>query len=109
MASRSLLHGTDGADLRQGGAGAELIYGFDPNGPQRAVSSIAATRIASGLSQPVFATAAPGDTGRLFVVEKGGRIKILDLAAGTTLAVPFLNIEPEVNEAGEQGLLGLAF
>jgi hypothetical protein len=34
------------------------------------------------LNQPLFATAPPGDTGRLFLVEKTGQIKILDLASG---------------------------
>ena len=54
-------------------------------------------------------TAPPGDVGRLFVVEKGGRIKILEFATGATLATPFLDITSEVNTFGEQGLLGLAF
>ena len=106
---RSLIVGNDGANLLQGGAGAELIYGFDPNGPQGNTSAIAATRVAAGLSEPVFVTAPPGDVGRLFVVEKGGRIQILDLATGAVLATPFLDIGSEVNTQGEQGLLGLAF
>jgi hypothetical protein len=54
-------------------------------------------------------SAPPDDLGRLFVVEKGGRITILDLATGAPLAAPFLYIAGEVNPAGEQGLLGLAF
>ena len=37
----------------QGGAGDDLIYGFNPDGPQGQVSSIAATRVASGLSAAV--------------------------------------------------------
>ena len=92
MPTRTLIVGNDGANVLQGGAGAELIYGFDPNGPQAPTSAIAATRVAAGLAEPVFATAPPGDVGRLFIVEKGGRIKILDLATGATLAAPFLDI-----------------
>ena len=92
MPTRTLIVGNDGANVLQGGAGAELIYGFDPNGPQATTSAIAATRVAAGLAEPVFATAPPGDVGRLFVVEKGGRIEILDLATGATLAAPFLDI-----------------
>src|SRR5215213_3508709 len=109
MPTRTLIVGNDGANVLQGGAGAELIYGFDPNGPQATTSAIAATRVAAGLAEPVFATAPPGDVGRLFIVEKGGRIEILDLATGATLATPFLDITSEVNPVGEQGLLGLAF
>jgi hypothetical protein len=73
------------------------------------VSSIAATRVAAGLSQPVFVGAPPGDLGRLLVVEKAGRIKILDLASGQVLAAPFLDVGTEISAAGEGGLLGLAF
>ncbi|HZY21016.1 MAG TPA: hypothetical protein VFE80_01295, partial [Beijerinckiaceae bacterium] len=69
MPTRTLIVGNDGANVLQGGAGAELIYGFDPNGPQANVGAIEATRVAAGLSEPVFVTAPPGDTGRLFVVE----------------------------------------
>lgn len=46
---------------------------------------------------------------RLFVVEQGGRIWILD-QNGNKLPDPFLNIDPAVGSSGnEQGLLGLAF
>lgn len=109
MASRTLIVGADGFNTLQGGAAAELIYGFNPDGPQASVSAITATRVATGLAQPLFATAAPGDPDRLFVVEKGGRIKIIELVTGTTLAAPFLDVSGAVNVAGEQGLLGLAF
>src|SRR5829696_2343483 len=109
MPTRTLIVGNDGANVLQGGPGAELIYGFDPNGPQGTTSAITATRVAAGLAEPVFATAPPGDVGRLFIVEKGGRIQILDLATGAMLAAPFLDITSEVNPFGEQGLLGLAF
>lgn len=58
--------------------------------------------VASGLSQPVYATA-PLNDGRVFVVEKTGAIKVAQGGAiSTFLSVP-------VNSSGEQGLLGLAF
>ena len=58
--------------------------------------------VASGLSQPLFATAPLAD-GRLFVAEKGGLIKVVQAGvASTFLSVP-------VATGGEQGLLGLAF
>jgi hypothetical protein len=74
--------GNDGNNTLQGSTGMDVIYGYDPNGPQSQAGSILATRVARGLNQPLFATAPPGDTGRLFLVEKTGQIKILDLASG---------------------------
>jgi hypothetical protein len=70
----ALIVGNDGISTLQGTAGKDVIYGFDPNGPQSQVSSIAATRVASGLTQPLFAISPPGDTARLFIVEKTGLI-----------------------------------
>lgn len=58
--------------------------------------------VASGLSAPVFATS-PLSDGRLFAVEKGGNIRVVQ----NGLASTFLSIS--VNTSGEQGLLGLAF
>jgi glucose/arabinose dehydrogenase len=48
-----------------------------------------------------------GDS-RLFVVEQGGAIKILN-ADGTVNPTPFLNISTLITSGGERGLLGLAF
>jgi glucose/arabinose dehydrogenase len=59
------------------------------------------------LGIPLFLTAPPGDNTRLFVVEKGGLIKIIDLPAEQVRPTPFLSVA--VNAAGEGGLLGLAF
>ena len=63
----------------------------------------------AGLNFPLFLTVTPlpGDT-RLFVVEKGGKIKIVDRATGNLLGV-FLDISSLVSTGSEQGLLGLAF
>src|SRR5262249_35804040 len=63
-------------------------------------------RIATGLSAPVFATA-PRDDARVFIVELGGTIRILE--SGAVLATPFLDISDRVNRNGEGGLLGLVF
>ena len=65
-------------------------------------------RVASGLSAPIYITAAPGDPSRLFIVERGGAIKILNLTTGALQSTPFLTI-PSVDQAGEGGLLGMAF
>ncbi|MEX2172658.1 MAG: PQQ-dependent sugar dehydrogenase [Pirellulales bacterium] len=66
------------------------------------------TRVASGLNQPLFITHAPGDADRLFIVQKGGAIRILDLDAGTINATNFLTVTG-TDPAGEGGLLGMAF
>src|SRR6266508_5050150 len=64
--------------------------------------------IASGLSQPVFVTNAGDGFGRLFIVERSGRILIYK--NGSILPTPFLDIHSIVKSLGsEQGLLALAF
>ena len=105
----TLIVGNDNANTLSGTGGDDVIYGFNPNGPQKTVTSIDATRVAIGLNQPLFAGAPEGDTGRLFIVEKEGLIKILDLHTGQVLATPFADLTAEVSAAGEGGLLGLAF
>jgi glucose/arabinose dehydrogenase len=103
------IMGGSGADALAGTPGADLILGFDPGGPANQVTAIDATRVAAGLSQPVFATAPADDPDRLFVVEKPGRIQVLDLGSGAVAPTPFLDLSDQVATAGEQGLLGLAF
>jgi glucose/arabinose dehydrogenase len=66
------------------------------------------TRVASGLSAPIYATHAPGDPSRLFIVERGGTIKILNLTTGVVEPTPFLTVSG-VDTQGEGGLLGMAF
>ncbi|HLO33485.1 MAG TPA: PQQ-dependent sugar dehydrogenase [Anaerolineales bacterium] len=62
--------------------------------------------IVSGLQRPVDLQA--DGSGRLFVIEKAGRIRIIQ--DGQLLGTPFLDISKEVGSTGnEQGLLGLAF
>jgi glucose/arabinose dehydrogenase len=57
--------------------------------------------------RPVYVTAPQGDTARLFVVEKSGRIVIVK--NGALLPTPFLDISGKVSKGGEQGLLSMAF
>jgi glucose/arabinose dehydrogenase len=59
------------------------------------------------LSRPLFVTAPPGDTDRVFVVLQGGEVRIL--RRDTLLATPFISIAGLVSGGNEQGLLGLAF
>ncbi|MGD8395166.1 MAG: PQQ-dependent sugar dehydrogenase, partial [Candidatus Eiseniibacteriota bacterium] len=67
--------------------------------------------VASGLVAPVGVTHAGDGSGRLFIVEQSGQIRIVD--NGVLLPTPFLDIAdklPELNTFyDERGLLGLAF
>lgn len=71
-------------------------------------------RVASGFNAPVALRSAP-DNARLFVVEQGGAIRIVD--QGVVLEAPFLQIAGSGGTSpplgftggGERGLLGLAF
>ncbi len=60
------------------------------------------------LAFPVFLTAPPGDNARIFVIEKGGTVKILDRNSGALMST-FINISSLVSTGSEQGLLGFAF
>jgi glucose/arabinose dehydrogenase len=70
-------------------------------------TTITRTPIASGFSLPVDIVVAPGDTARIFVVEQGGRIRIV--RDGLTVEEPFLDLSAKTVGTGESGLLGLAF
>ena len=75
-----------------------------------AAPRIAAERLAGGFTNPLFAGAPPGDTSRLFVVQKTGQIHIINLPSGTVNPTLFLDIQDRLTLQGnEQGLLGLAF
>lgn len=63
--------------------------------------------VPGGLEQPVFVTHAGDRSGRLFIVEQPGRIRIL--RDGRLLDQAFLDISSRVKFGGERGLLGLAF
>jgi len=76
---------------------------------------IRSTRIAAGLNFPTGITHAPGDQTRLFVTQKTGAIRIIDLTTEppTLLPTPFLNLSSLIGAVGslndERGLHGLAF
>jgi glucose/arabinose dehydrogenase len=76
-------------------------------GPPKSGGPLELEAVASGLSAPVFATAAPGEDDRLYVVEQPGRIRVL--VRGKLRDRPFLDIASEVSSGGERGLLSMAF
>jgi glucose/arabinose dehydrogenase len=57
------------------------------------------------LPQVLYVCSPPGDTTRLFVVQKTGTIRIIK--NGTLLSTPYLTVS--VSGGSEQGLLGMAF
>ena len=91
LAATALLPGTPviGADV----APAEIDFGFD--------------LVADGFDRPVQIVDAGDGSGRLFVVEQSGRIRIV--RDGQVLPEPFLDISELVSCCGERGLLSLAF
>lgn len=63
--------------------------------------------VASGFTAPLRVTAPAGDFSRLFVVEQGGRVRIVK--DGLLLGGSFLDLSGRISSGGERGLLGLAF
>jgi glucose/arabinose dehydrogenase len=64
--------------------------------------------VADGFNRPNYVTSAGDGSGRLFVVEQGGRIRIIN-ANRQVLATPFLDLSGIVDDRGEAGLLSVAF
>ena len=75
--------------------------------PPVAFPRISLARVAGGFVQPAHVTHAGDGSGRIFVVEQAGRIRILD--NGVVQSTPFLDIASRVACCGEQGLLSVAF
>ena len=75
-----------------------------------AASALAAVQlqpVLTGLSSPLYVTHARDGSNRLFILEQGGRILVLQ--PGGAAPTVFLDITGNVLSGGEQGLLGLAF
>ena len=63
--------------------------------------------VAATLNRPVAITHAADGSGRIFIVEQAGTIRIFQ--EGKLRPAPFLDIHEQVKCCGEEGLLGLAF
>jgi glucose/arabinose dehydrogenase len=72
-----------------------------------AAATVVLRPVVSGLVAPDFVTSPRDGSGRLFVVEQPGRIRVVK--NGVLLPTPFLDISDMVGYGGERGLLGLAF
>jgi glucose/arabinose dehydrogenase len=92
------------AALAASGCGSQ--FDSETPDPPEGTQPVALQLVASGLILPLYLTAPDGDT-RLFIVEKGGMIRIVK--DGSLLPIPFLDISGQVSSGSEQGLLGLAF
>ncbi len=70
-------------------------------------TAISTQVVVSGLNSPLDLEQAGDNSGRLFVVEQGGTIKIIQ--NGSVLSAPFLDISSKVINQDEMGLLGVTF
>jgi len=75
---------------------------FDPSGVKVDVAVAV-----SGFDSPLDVTNAGDGSGRLFVVEQAGRIRLVE--GDALVDRPFLDISARIASGGERGLLGLAF
>lgn len=71
------------------------------------VPGLALELVVDGLNQPIYVTQAPGDDTRLFVMQKGGVVRVL--SNGELQDAPFIDVSAALTNSGEQGLLGMAF
>lgn len=75
--------------------------------PRTTNPTLALSPVVSGLTNPLGMESSHDGTGRLFIVQQGGTIRILQ--NGVLTASPFLDITSLIESGGEKGLLGLAF
>ena len=70
-------------------------------------SAVRVEVVVSGLTTPVEVATASDGSGRLFVAERPGAIRIVK--DGALIGKPFVDIGQRITSGGERGLLGLAF
>lgn len=70
-------------------------------------AAVQLTPVVSGLASPLFVGHAGDGSNRLFIVERGGKVKVL--RPGEFNPTEFLDIGSKIVAGGERGLLGLAF
>ncbi len=75
--------------------------------PDLTAARVVLAPLVDGLEQPPFVTNAGDGSGRLYVAEQAGRIRVI--SDGQLRATPFLDITDRVTSGGERGLLGFAF
>lgn len=65
-------------------------------------------RVGTGFSQPLGLVALPDGSGRVLVLEKAGRVRVLTPDTGAIDSVDFLDVSGSISTVRESGLLGLA-
>ena len=96
LVSTGWLTGCSGGDTQQ-------------NSQLPSSTSLTLQPVTRNLTFPVFMTVAPKDGTRLFIVEKGGLIRIFDRNRSSLNQTAFLDLSGLISTAGERGLLGMAF
>jgi glucose/arabinose dehydrogenase len=102
--------GCGGSDDASGRVATDMPAGDTSDAGSPAAGTSAARvrlRRIGTFESPVYLTAPPRDTRRLFVVEQAGTIR--EVRDGRKLAKPFLDIRNRVQSGGERGLLSMAF
>ncbi|MEY2441926.1 MAG: hypothetical protein QOJ46_1352 [bacterium] len=98
-----------------GGADDNRGSGSEAGASNRGSASESAAAAAGGVKltavgtfdTPLYVTAPRGDRRRIFVVQQGGKIRVM--RAGKLRPAPFLDVTSRVTSGGEQGLLSMAF
>jgi len=92
---------------RSGFIAAALVVLLPLASPTWAAGAAYLRGIATGLQLPLEIVAAGDGSGRLFIVEKQGRVRVV--RDGQVSPTPFLDLSNLISTSGERGLLGLAF
>ncbi len=66
-------------------------------------------QLTASLTQPQYVAAPPGDLNRLFIAERNGLVRILDISINSVMPTPFLDVSARIFSVGEGGLLAMAF
>lgn len=99
-----------------GPSNGQRAFGGSPAGPEWSNSvvpplggdpNLVFTQVTGAVDNPVQIVQPPGDSTRLFIVQQGGDIRIVE--NGTLLTTPFLSIGNLTSDSSEQGLLSMAF
>jgi glucose/arabinose dehydrogenase len=82
-------------------------WGFTRADGETSTASLRLVPVTRAVDNPVHVAAPRSETGRVYIVEQIGRIRVV--VNGRLRARPFLDIHPLVRAGGEQGLLSVAF
>ncbi len=86
---------------------AVVVAACSPSASPSSGVAVNVTVAVNGFDSPVDVANAGDGSGRMFVVEQAGRIRLVK--SGALFERPFLDITGRIASGGERGLLGLAF